>query len=292
MEQQPTLGADGALPPAPEPAQIARRVQSLPPLSTAQLKLAQELGEARSNAADLERILKSDPALAANVLRLANSAAFRGVKAAATLKDAVVRLGRRGLQGLVLGGALKSVLPSRLDGYGQSGDEFLRHSLGVAALSERIAQRVQFVDRDTIFLSGLLHDVGKLVVSTWLVDMGTLLLDGAGGRLAQEQAALGIDHCAVGQEIVVAWRLPQSVMIVNRFHHEPLTAPDPVSRKLACVVHLADQTDKLLYKDGVSVESCLPDPAVFERLGLRPSAMGELASEVMEEVDGFCEALG
>jgi hypothetical protein len=89
----------------------------------------------------------------------------------------------------------------------------------------------------------------------------------------------------------MAWRLPHAAMIVNRWHHTPLAAPDPVSRKLASIVHLADQIDRLLFKDAVTVDECQVEPAVFERLGLKQSIMGELAGEVMEEVESMCDAL-
>jgi putative nucleotidyltransferase with HDIG domain len=299
MDSQATLatGAAPRPPPPPDPAHIARRIQALPQISTAALELSEELGSPRSDANDLERILKGDPALATNVLRLANSAAFRGVKGASTLRDAVVRLGRRGLQGLAAGAALRGALPKSLDGYGQSAKEFLRHSVGVATLAERISRLVQFVDRDVIFTAGLLHDVGKLVVSTYLVDSGVVLErdeepgDEGGQSPEAERGSIGIDHCAVGLEVSMAWRLPHAAMIVSRWHHDPLNAPDPVSRKLACVVHLADQIDRLLFKDAVSIDDCLVAPAVFERLGLKPAVMGELAGAVMEEIEAMCDAL-
>ncbi len=282
-----------ASPHPPAPAHIARRIKALPQISLAAVKLSEELGAPRSDANDLERILKGDPALATNVLRLANSAAFRGIKGSATLRDAVVRLGRRGLQGLAAGAALRSALPKSLDGYGQSASEFLRHSVGVAILAERISRMVQFVDRDVVFTAALLHDVGKLVVSTYLVDSGVVLeQDDMSERSAQsERSAIGIDHCEVGLEVSMAWRLPSAAMIVNRWHHDPLGAPDPVSRKLACVVHLADQIDRLLFKDAVTIDECLVAPAVFERLGLKPAVMGELAASVMEEIEALCDAL-
>ena len=286
--------APAQVPPVPpDPAHIARRIQTLPQISTAALKLAEQLGAARSDAGDLERILKGDPALATNVLKLANSAAFRGVKGAASLRDAVVRLGRRGLQGIAFGAALRGALPHSLDGYGQSAREFLRHSVGVATLSERISRRVQFVDRDVVFTAGLLHDVGKLVVSTYLVDSGIVLAheEQEGKTSVTEHAAIGIDHCEVGLEVAMAWRLPNAAMIVNRWHHDPMAAPDPVSRKLAGIVHLADQIDRLIFRDAVTIDECQVDAKVFERLGLKPAVMGELAGEVMEEVESMCDAL-
>ena len=279
-----------APPVPPAPAQIAQRIKSLPQISTASLQLAQELGATKSDAGDLERILRGDPALATNVLKLANSAFFRGAKGAATLRDAVVRLGRRGLQGVAFGAALKSALPARLDGYGQTAKEFLRHSVAVATLSERISRRVQFVEREMIFTAGLLHDLGKLVVSTFLFDQGTLLDDLP--EIAQEQAMLGLDHGEVGLELAMAWRLPHAAVLANRWHHAPMSAPDPQSRKLAGVIHLADQIDRLVFHADATVEECRVEPEVFTRLGLKPEVMGELAAEAIDEVESLCEALG
>ena len=276
-------------PAPPPPAQIAQRIKALPQISTASLQLAQELGAPKSDAGDLERILRGDPALATNVLRLANSAYFRGVKGAATIRDAVVRLGRRGLQSMAYGAALKSALPARLDGYGQTAQEFLRHSVAVATLSERISRRVQFVDREMIFTAGLLHDLGKLVVSTFLTDQGTVL-EGL-PEITQEQAMLGVDHGEVGLEVAMAWRLPHAAVLANRWHHQPMAAPDPQTRKLAGVIHLADQIDRLVFHVDATVEECLVAPEVFVRLGLRPEVMGELAAEAVAEVESICDAL-
>jgi putative nucleotidyltransferase with HDIG domain len=304
--QSPSASADGA----PDAAEIALRIKALPPLSTAALKLSQQLAVRQNNAADLERTLRSDPALATNVLRVANSAAYRGAKEVTTLRDAVVRLGRRGLDTAVVTFALRRALPSQLDGYGLSANEFLRHSVAVGTIAERVAARVQFVDSEVVFAAGLLHDIGKLVVSTFLHERGHAAdhppaaageaSDAASGNgvgakpvsswYMTEQSLLGVDHAIVGQEMAMAWRLPQSATIAARWHHQPLLAPDSRARKLAAVIHVADQVDRLLgYGD---ISEAHVDPEVLVKLGMRESVMAELAEEALEAVEKRCEALG
>jgi putative nucleotidyltransferase with HDIG domain len=279
---------------------IAQRIDSLPPLSTSVVQLRSLLAKqnqgSRLSVGELERVARCDPALTANLLRVANSAYYRGKYPVTSVRAAIVRLGTKGMFEVALGLSLRRVVPPMLPGYELSAPAFIRHAVAVGVLCERLAREACKVDRDTAFTFGLLHDIGKLVVSTYLSEQSSAFLEmlqkPSFSLEEAERALLDIDHGEVGSETARKWQLPPAVEVATRWHHEPAGAPDGDLRQIAAMVHVADGLAHLMgYGPDVGGLHRRMEAGVPDQLGLRIATIDRVISETLEPIEELSEAL-
>jgi HD-like signal output (HDOD) protein len=197
---------------------------------------------------EVERIVRSDEAIAIAVLRLANSAAHGQSGRTFDLRESITRLGGRRLQQLALSLSAGRVLGDGGKGYGLRRGDLWQGSLCGALAAELIAQRTGLEDPSTCFVAGLLRDVGKIAMDA-LFDVAKLEEafraerdEGEDGepveQLALERRVFGIDHAELGGELCRIWKLPERLQNTVRHHHEPPGRDD--ADPLIDIVHCGD----------------------------------------------------
>ena len=268
---------------------ILARVETLPTLPTSVARLASLLGDERAGAADFEAVIRPDPALTANLLRLANSAAFGCRREIASVGQAVALLGLKRVFEAAAGVAFARVLPPSLPGYGVNAAAFWRHSIAVAVIAERLAIEVEGRAPGLCFTAGLLHDIGKLAISSFLLEESARLKarlgEGPVPFFSVEQELLGTDHAALGQTMLERWQLPAPLAEAAGRHHQPAVAAEAPAEPLVDLVHAADCLAHAL-GFGADVGELRREvaPAVGQRLGLRHARLEKVASEVLEPI--------
>jgi putative nucleotidyltransferase with HDIG domain len=174
----------------------------------------------------------SDPATAASLIRLANSARFGSARAVFTLRDAIVRLGLKTARMVALSISVRPLLA------GSSWRALWTHCLEVADLCSLIAADAG-IEPGQAYLCGLLHDVGRLMIQ---------LRPGTVSRLAQFQAdgvplryaetlLIRTDHAIIGATLSEAWHMPAEFTEAIRHHHQPESTP----QRLAHLLYLAEE---------------------------------------------------
>ena len=158
-------------------AAILADVKRLPTLPASLARLSALQQDERSSAADYEKVIGIDPALTANVLRLANSGFFGSPRQIVSVRQAVTLLGTRRIVEAAMGAAFSAVLPNALPGYCIESVTFWRHCVAVGVLTERIGEDLRLERRADGFTCGLLHDIGKLVTSAYLAPQSTAIFD-------------------------------------------------------------------------------------------------------------------
>lgn len=215
---------------------------NLPTLPAVVRQLHQALDDTRAGAADLARIIERDPALTARLLRATNSAATRGEREPmGSVPGAVTRLGVSQVRTACIAEAL-GPRPSRaLDQVG-----FRVHCVSVALTARELWQRFgtgQTVTGDDVYVSGLLHDAGLLVLEQYFPKEYAAVMRARGregGRLWQhEEARLGMDHGAVGGLLLGRWSLPPAIAEAVTNHHHPHQAGEAYQH-LARVIQAAE----------------------------------------------------
>lgn len=194
-----------------------------------------------SSASDLTNIIESDPALTTRILAVANSAYYGFVKKISTISHAVVVLGFHEIQNI----ALSMSVVQLFDRKGSEFSENLwRHSFAVGVGTRMIAQYLSRKIDGKYFVSGLLHDVGKIFLSQYLPELfGKLLsaMDEKGNNYsyhALEERIFGITHTKVGEILLTTWMFPPDIVNAVASHHAPSKAKvDPV---FSAFIHLAD----------------------------------------------------
>jgi putative nucleotidyltransferase with HDIG domain len=244
-----------------DPKELVEKVRDIKPLSEATRKLLVLMGQPNHQIRDLVRIVENEPALTANVLRVANSATFALNRKLATLAEAASYLGYMHIVGIALATSGQEVYNAELKGYDGSRGDLGRHCLWTALAAKELAGLADDVNRGIAFTSALLHDIGKVVISDFLPDYAAemaqrLKTADVSDYLAAEREVLGTDHCAVGCLLAEHWQLPESLQMGIAHHHSPREA-DAEWQTTVYVVHMADMmammsghgtgTDAILY---------------------------------------------
>jgi len=272
---------------------ILARVKSFPTMPGAGAKMLALLEEPDTAASEIEEILRYDPGLTANVLKLANSAYFGIPSKIGSLKQAVILLGLKRLMQLVVASCVSAVMDKSVAGYELPPGYLWRHSVAVSIAAEALAKKKKRVGSEDVFTPALLHDVGKLVLGAFvkeeLEEIQSIAAKGIPFVVA-ENMILGTDHAEIGARILSHWNLPSDVINAVRWHHEP-DSPDASNLQMD-VVYLANllcQTpDTSGQASGHAVEL---SPAVIDRLGIQIDQFEAIAGKVAGWVDELSSAL-
>jgi putative nucleotidyltransferase with HDIG domain len=205
------------------------------------IKMTELLQSPDCSIQDLGEVVLRDPNLTARLLRLVNSASVGLRGKVDTVSRAINMVGTRELYNMVLSiSAVRAFrnLPSALVNM----DIFWRHSIYTGLLSRILAKRCGVLHPERLFIAGLLHDVGSLVLYRSLPEVASELLLTAQGDeqvLSHAEAdVLGFTHAGVGAKLLSVWKLPESLIEAVGCHHEPAQAKS--AQLESAIVHIAD----------------------------------------------------
>ena len=176
---------------------------------------------------EFARVVAQDPAFTAQLLKRVNSAYYGFPGRVATVSRAVGLIGIQELRKLSLAMAAVEVFRGQpLEGYDML--SFWRHGVFTALVAQVLARRAGVLHAERLFIAGLLHDIGHLVIFTRLpqaaAGLGPAVLAHAPDLCEQEHARLGWDHAALGGELLRRWQLPEELCAAAGYHHAPLAA--------------------------------------------------------------------
>jgi putative nucleotidyltransferase with HDIG domain len=271
-------------------SRIANDRLVLPAMPVIALECMRVLKDARQSFRSIGDVIAKDPLLASRILKLANSAAFPGVVPAATLEAAIGRMGLEGLGVALVQFSLNQAFTSRDDRIRSSFHGIWQHSLAVALIAKDLAQAVAQpgTDPSAVYLGGLLHDVGKPVVASMLVEAEKQLA-GSGKTVWMGESVwrqiVSDSHRAVGVLLGRKWKLPADVCkVIEDCRSYDRTAP----RSSANLVGLANALAKRagVYVgtvDHEAVEKTVESGARL--LGLSDAAVLQSCAEIYKRVD-------
>jgi putative nucleotidyltransferase with HDIG domain len=217
-------------------------VDQLPSVPEIAQQMLLAINREQAAATEIAALIARDQALAARLLRLANSAFFAIQTKVTSIPHAVTLLGFTRVRDLVLGLSVWGALEGSSAGARRYRRLMWTHSAAVAATARALAEAARG-DGATAFSAGLLHDVGKLVLGLRLGDTYWELLDAARARgesaEAVEREAFGCHHGTVGGWLLQLWRLPPTLVDPVAMHHDPL-APD-LGRDAPALVAVANR---------------------------------------------------
>ena len=227
---------------------VLKRVQALPPLPTSAMRVIALTKNPATSARELENVIGQDPALAAGILRQANSAYYGYARRISSLQEAIVILGFQVIQGLAMSAAIAPLLKTQLVGYEIDQDGLWKHSMLTAMAAKRLCQHRKLPYGDVAFTAGLLHDIGKLIISIYVQEVGDYLLkkvnDAKLPYVELEEKVIGYNHATVGGFLAKNWNLPEDLVEAISYHHAPSSAQNYV--ELASVIHVANGLASLL----------------------------------------------
>ncbi len=228
-----------------QPEEVVGSVDSLPRLPEVLVRLYDVAQDPATTGKTVADIVHVDPGLTANLLRSANVAAYGVAQRVTSVEHAVAFLGLKRVFQLALTAGLSSVVPPHLNGYGIGAIDYAMHSVTVGVLADRLAKALGLQFQDSVFTAGLLHDIGKLAVSTFLEEYGNAVRAHMRLRgilfVEAEKDVLGTDHTEVGAMMAERWGLPPAIVWAAQWHHHPERAPKTVDAQFVGVVHAANK---------------------------------------------------
>jgi len=270
---------------------IISDVKSFPSMSNMPVKILKLIDDPQSSAAKIEELLRYDPGITANILKLTNSAYFGLSSRVGSVRQAIVLLGWRHLGKLVVASCVNAILDKPVPGYDLPAGELWRHSIAVSVAAELLAKELGISANDEIFTAALLHDLGKLVLANYVREDLQAIETAAGEGIpfhAAERRVLGTDHAEIGARLLKSWSFPLSLVKAVRWHHDPDAAKEP--RAITDLVHVANMLC-LMIGIGVGREGLRYEPsqAAAKRLGLKTRQLEFVASQTLQWANELSE---
>jgi HD-like signal output (HDOD) protein len=241
-------------------AQVAHRLPDigrLVSLPHTMYTLLSLLMDENTQAKDLERVLEQDPALAAKVISLSNSAFYGLATPVSTLDRAILIIGFKELEFMAMGLGLSETFDLSQVPRGFDGEGLWLHSLSVSWIARELAVITKACEPSEAMITGLLHELGVIIlVSKFPQQFHELLeLTEAGVPFLDAETSLGLRHAVIGYLLARNWNLPEVFQQGILYHHDPKLCPG--RREIAALVNLSDS---LAHKAGYPMK--LEDPAV------------------------------
>lgn len=264
------------------PQGLLQGIERLDPLPITLQRLVKTLEDENVGSAEIAEHVQFDPAVAASVLRVANSAAYMGTHRVDSLRDAILRLGTAKLLDIVLGDYLRRIKVAA-PMYDLAEDDLWLHSAAASlAVKALMKEKPQAGVTETASIAALVHDIGKLVMVRFLkADVKTILerRDDRGISFVEaERELFECDHAEVGAEIAKRWGFPEEVAFAIAHHHDAPVPPNPTLDAVVVANLVAKAIGTGLGAEGMDLRI---DDRAFRRLGIDFAGFSRLCIQTM-----------
>lgn len=264
---------------------IVEAVNDLPALPHVVVRVMELTEDPDSTADDISNVLNQDQAMTARVLRLANSAFYGFARRISTINDAIIFLGFKTIRSIVMAVSVSDILSGEVEGYALEHGELWKHSQCTAMAARLIARKAKFGFLDLAYTAGLLHDIGKVILNSFMKEAYHEVV----AKVSEENASfidteneiLGFNHAMVGARVAEKWNLPKELVEAIAFHHHPEKAE--INKRLTAIVHLGD-TVCVMMGIGIGIDGMLypVSEEALNLLGFREADMEIIISELID----------
>jgi len=221
---------------------LMKEIKNLKPIPAVTNQLLAVVDNPDSSMEDIANVIQYDPAITASVLKICNAAYFGLRNPAESIKDAVNMLGTDQVIELVLLKSGAKALCGKQEGYGLENGDMWRYSVSSAVIAKQLASTFSLKNKNTIFTSALIKDIGKTILESRVSDSaekirGLVQNKGQSFREA-EKKILGIDHAELGAIIAKTWNFSPRMIKIIRNHH--LADEKMIKDKEVAIVYLSD----------------------------------------------------
>ncbi len=277
------------------PEQIQEKVRTiiqLPALPSIAMEVVEMVDNPKTSASKLGRVISSDQALTAKVLKIANSPFYGFPKKISTIDFAIIVLGFDALKEIVISISLISSLQKKSDAYFDA-EAFWDHSLSAGVIARRLARDLGYRVSGEAFVGGLLHDMGVSILHRYFHSEFKRIVDIARETdltfLEAEESVLGVTHADIGGWLAERWNLPDHLIEAITLHHTPTKAER--NADLVALIHCADVFSGRIEGHAVEFDKGLDfDQEALERLHLDdPQLLSEYISNYAAAVKADME---
>ncbi len=267
---------------------IAYKKIKLPGIPSTVFELNEVIANTSASTDDIARVVSKSPSLTAILLQIVNSSVYAFPTKIDTISRAVTLIGTQEISGLALGisaiSIFKDIPEDIIDMH-----LFLKHSLACAIISRVLCAYKNITQTEQLFVSGLLHDIGRLILYKYYPEQAKKILIRAESSKEllhqEEKKGIGCKHTDIGRDLLKKWKLPFSIENNVFYHHNPSSANNQTH---ATIIHFADIIAHSL-EIGTSGERFVPnfDHKAFDSLGLSPSCFDSVIRLATHQFDAI-----
>ena len=240
-------------------------LDKVPALSPSAAQLLGRLARRNCEVREVAVLIERDPLLSAQILAMANSAAFGRAQHVSSVQHAIAMVGLGAVRKFALARSISNLFSKRKIAPSFSVTRFNLHSVATGMFLELLSDLVPLEDAEDAFLAGLFHDVGKLVIAVALPEQYETILTTAAVTsetiLESERRVLETDHAELSALAVDYWGLDESIRSAAAYHHDPAQSPG-ASGKISLALAVS-KVDALVNAAGMSL---LPPSAIEQEL--------------------------
>ena len=264
---------------------IVRKIDELPPMPSTILKAAELAKAPNASAKDLANVISLDQALTTKLLKWCNSPLYGLSNEVTSVAQAVALLGNNAVKNLAVACSSNQFFNQELEGYMIEKDDLWKHAIASASAAQIISSKKSPGVKDTAFTAGLLHDIGKIILSSYVKEgFGEIIKIVKEEKVPfteAENRVLGFDHTEIGAKLAEKWKLPKDLVDAIRYHHNPSLLKE--ESKLVLIVHISNAIALMLgFGCGCDGLSCEIDENALKTLGIDEAQMDEMFLEVMD----------
>ena len=253
-----------------------RRLDAIPDIPTLPeiaLKVNRLLQDEDISIRKLSGIIEKDQAIVVKILRLVNSSFYQFKTKIESIPRATVVLGLNTIRNAVLSVSVIDVFPHTESDDGLDIKEFWRHSIAVAVVSKHLCCKTLLESPDECFIAGLLHDIGKVVLAQYFVDLFsricTEIQDEGFTFLEAEKKVAPVNHAQIGGHLAQQWQLPGPLTDAIKYHHA--VSKFAANLNLLMIVHVAN----------IIVNTCRPESDFkLTYSGIYPDAVEAMVAQL------------
>ncbi|MGC9109275.1 MAG: HDOD domain-containing protein [Caldimicrobium sp.] len=264
---------------------IFEKVDTLPPFPKTAQRALELLREEEVNYKELEEVIKTDPAIAVNFLKLVNSAAFSLPQKVDSLLKAFMLLGTEQIKLILLAAVAGKYFSKDLTGYGVSAKDIWIHSIVCGIIAEELAQLIKLPveKRESLYMAALLHDLGKIILDLYTTleakKFYELMEKNPEDTFMQiEWLAVGVDHGMVGGFLLKKWDFPKEIYFSVRAHHD---SDLMIQGKIPAMVALANILANMLgFIGGLDAFNYSIPSNLLEIIGIKAEELEKLLPKI------------
>ncbi len=232
----------------PKLQKIIQSIESLPTIPEAALKISRLADNENTTVQEIVSVINEDPAIASQLLKVANSPFYGFLGEVSNIDHAVALLGFREIKSVALASAILSNHFSGSRVVDKQLKQLWKHSTLTGFVARLLGDQLGDPDIASLFLAGLIHDLGSIIIIRYMQEEYKILLaqiDSNGGDVsALEKKILGASHSEIGALALKKWKFPPKLISSTLYHHQPWR--DQGFTSLSTMIHYADALVRML----------------------------------------------
>lgn len=274
------------------PGNVSRRIQTidikLPEAPSIITDLNNVTSDPYATSSDIARVVHKSPSLSSLLLKIVNSSFYGFPSRIDQISRAVTMIGTKEISCLAVGICVmkefSDISPDILDM-----NSFIRHSYASGLIARILAARLNIPQTERLFVAGLLHDIGKLLIYKYFPKHAQTIFSMAHASRDSvchaEKTVMGLSHAQIGMELLKKWQLPEELQDAVAAHHSPSKATHQTS---AVLVQMADLMANAMGWGGSGEQTLVGfDNELWDNVGIPNAVLSVIVRQAQHQLSAM-----